>query len=461
MPPDAPTAFSPRSALPRLLTLAWPIVVSRSTQVVVGLCDAAMVAHLGEGALAATTTGALNAYVVLILPMGIAFIVQSFASQLRGRGDVAGARRYGWYGLVLAAGTQAVALAALAAVGPILGAVYAGGEVRALMESYLLWRLPSAGAAIGIEALSNYYGGLGDTRLPMRASVAAMLLNVAGNWVLIDGHLGAPALGVAGAAIASTLSTAVAFAGLLAVFLRDGLRAEGRLVARLRARELLRMLRFGVPSGVYWFLEFFAFTFFVNVIVGGLGTTSLAALMTVIQINSFAFLPAFALASAGAILVGQAIGGSRKDDVPRLVAITFGACCAWEALAGIAYLAAPTLLFAPFARDPASAPALLAVGARMLRLTAAWQLFDAAAAAFGECLRAAGDTAFTMWARVAVAWVFFVPGSWMSVRWLGAGDVAAIGWVVAYLGVLAAVLVLRFRTGAWRRIDLVEPAPAA
>ncbi len=440
-----------------LLGLAWPVVVSRSSQVVVGLSDAVMVAHLGESALAATTTGAMNALCFFIFPMGVVFIVSSFSSQLLGRGDPGGARRYGWYGLGVAAATQVLGVAGIPIATRVLGLLHHAPEVRDLMTDYLALRLWSGGAAIGLEALGNYYGGLGNTRLPMRASVAAMVLNVAGNWLLIDGNLGAPAMGVRGSALASALSTGTAFLGLLAVFLVEGRRAPAR--GRLRARELGRMLRFGLPSGLNWFFEFFAFMFFVNVVVGGLGTTALAALMTVIQVNSFSFMPAFGLASAGAILVGQAIGAGERDAVPGLVRLTFAATGTWQVAVGLAYLLVPGVIFTPFARDPASAEPLLAAGTRMLALSAAWQLFDATVATLAESLRAAGDTAFTMWARVAVAWLIFVPGSWITVRRLGGGDLAAVGWIVAYLGVLAGVLLWRFRGGAWRRLDLIEPAP--
>lgn len=441
-----------------LLTLAWPIVVSRSSQVVVGISDAVMVAHLGEAALAATSTGAMNAFSLFILPMGVVFIVSSFSSQLLGRGDLAGARRYGWYGLAVAAATQVLGVAAILAVGATLDLLDHAPDVRSLMSDYLALRLWSGGGAIGLEALGNYYGGLGNTRLPMRASVAAMALNVAGNWLLIDGRLGAPAMGVRGAALASVLSTTAAFLWLLGVFLREGRRA-GAPVPRLQLRELGRMLRFGLPSGFNWFLEFFAFMFFVNVVVGHLGTTPLAALMAVIQVNSVSFMPAFGLASAGAILVGQAIGAGSRDEVPRLVRLTFAATGTWQVLVGLLYVAAPRTIFAPFARDPASAEALLHTGARMLALSAAWQIFDATVATLAESLRAAGDTAFTLWARLAVAWLVFAPGSWITIRHLGGGDLWAVGWIVAYLALLAGVLFLRFRGGAWRRLELVEPPP--
>ena len=260
----------PASTLRSLLGLAWPIVVSRSTQVVVGLGDALMVAGLGEASLAATTTGALDAMSLFILPMGIVFIVSSFSSQLFGKGDLPGARRYGFYGLAVAAATQVLCVAALAVTGPALALFPYDPEVRRLLKGYIDLRLLSGGAVVGMEALGNYYGGLGNTRLPMQINVAAMVLDLFGNWLLIGGNLGAPAMGVHGAALSSTMSTFICFGLLLARFLRDG-RAAGPIVPRLHLRELLRMLRFGIPSGFNWFFEFAAFIVFINVVVAGPG----------------------------------------------------------------------------------------------------------------------------------------------------------------------------------------------
>src|SRR5580765_3470841 len=103
---------SARPTVSTLLRLAWPMIVSRSTQTVIGISDALLVADLGSAAVAATGTGAFNTFALLILPMGTLFIVQSFVSQLFGKGDFAGARRYGWYGLLVSAQTQLVCMAA-------------------------------------------------------------------------------------------------------------------------------------------------------------------------------------------------------------------------------------------------------------------------------------------------------------------------------------------------------------
>jgi MATE family multidrug resistance protein len=453
MPPDSPPpTYRPPSAMD-LVRLAVPIFLSRASQTVIGMSDVLLVGKLGPEAIAATATGATNAFTILILPMGLTFIVQSFAAQYFGRGDLVSARRFGWYGLMVALATEALALLTLPVVGPVLDLFPYEAPVRAAMASYLAVRLVSGGAAIGIEALGAYFGGLGRTVPAMVANLVAMVLNVALNVVLIDGLGPVPAMGVTGSALASSIATALAFVGLFAFFLWDGRRVEA---SALRANELARLLRFGLPSGLNWFFEFLAFFFFVNVVVAGLGTVQLAAWNTIIQLNAASFMPAFGLASAGAVLVGQAIGSDQKDDVPRLVKLTLAFAGAWQGAVGLVYVAAPALLLSAFAHGPEAA-AFVAMGSRMLTVSAAWQLFDATVNTLAEALRAAGDTLFPLVARLAVAWGLFVPGSLWLVKAKGGGEVGATVCLVAYLGLLAVILVWRFRSGRWRDVRLVEP----
>ena len=441
-----------RPSLASLLGLAWPIVVSRSTQTVIGISDALLVADLGSAAVAATGGGAFNTFAVLILPMGTLFIVQSFVSQLYGQGDRGGARRYGWYGLALAAQTQLACMLATLFVPLVLSWFSFAPDVRTLMTHYMQIRLWSGGAAMGIEAMAAYYGGLGNTRVPMRVSLFAMALNVPLNWVLIRGHLGAPAMGVSGSALASAIATWIAFLGLFVWFVRERV-PTARASARTVGREYLRMLRFGLPSGLNWFFEFLAFNVFINIVVAGLGTSALGAMMAVFNLNGLSFMPAFAIASAGAILVGQSIGADRKDDVAGVLSLALRTAAAWQTCVGIAYLAFPRLLMLPFARGPGAA-AMMDVGVRMVMLSSAWQIFDAIGMTTAESLRAAGDTTWPLVARLVLAWGLFFPGSYLTVRRLGGGDVQAMLWIVAYLGLLALALWLRFRSGRWRNIAL-------
>jgi MATE family multidrug resistance protein len=446
-----------------LLALAWPVVLARATQAVIGFCDALMVSPLGEDALAATTMGALNTMNVVILPMGTVFIVQSFSAQLKGRGELESARRYAYYGFVIAGAAALLGAAALPFVGDVLGLFEYTPPVRAMMTDYLVLRLTSVGGIVATEVLGNWYGGLGNTRLHMWVGFIAMGANILLNYLLIEGHWGAPALGVAGAAIASALSSWIGFAVIATAFFR-GYGIEGRpqrhgaIWRSLKRSELWRVLRFGLPNGFNWFLEFSAFILFLNVAVAHLGTTVLAALNVVFQINSISFMPAFGLASAGAILVGQAIGRRAHDDVWPILRMTSVVAAVWMVGAGLLYLLLPDALMGLFKPKGVPAESLLGIGATMLALSAGWQLFDALALTISEALRAAGDTTYCMWARVVLAWVVFTPISLLLVFVWGGGPVAVTVSLIVYLGALACVMAWRFRRGAWRRIELVEPA---
>ena len=449
---------SPRVGLRDLLALAWPVVLSRSTQSVVGLCDALMSARLGDEALAAVTTGAINLFSLGVLPMGTVFIVQSFAAQLHGRGDLLAARRYGWYGLLLAATTLVLAVAATPFLGAGVHVFHFAPEVERSMTGYLHWRFWSLGPFVAMEALGNWFGGLGDTRVHMRGSVIVMIANVFLNWVLIFGNLGAPQMGVAGAALASGLSTCLGLGYMLLAFAaREREIAQGAAVAP-RASEFLRMLRFGVPNGLNWFMEISAFTLFLNAVVSRLGTTVLAAMNAILQVNSISFMPAFGVASAGAVLVGQAIGRGERDDVPRLLRLSASVALTWQGCVGIAYFTLSKPIMGAFAAG-ASSDDLVRIGAGMLALSAAWQVFDALGLTVGEALRAAGDTAWCMWTRLVAAWTVFIPVAWWAIPVSGGGPSAAIGVTVFYLALLAMAFMWRFRSGAWRRIELVEPDP--
>lgn len=446
-----------------IITLAWPIILARSTQAVMGFWDALMVGPLGGDALAASGTAGMNSFALMILPMGTVFIVQSFVAQLVGKQRLEETHRYGWYGLMIAAVAGVVSVIALPFIPFLLSGFDYTPNVRHLMEAYLVMRLPSVFAVVGSEALGNWYGGLGNTRLQMISSVCAMVVDMFLNWAMIYGHAGFPAMGVAGAALSSTIGSYVGFAVLAYCFAR-GLGGAPPRPARLglRWRELRRMLRFGLPNGANWLFEFAAFLIFINVVVAHLGTPALAALNVVMQVNSVAFMPSFGLASAGAILVGQAVGAGHKDDVWPIVRRTGLVAMTWMGSLGLLYLIFARPIVALFAREGSAELAhvdleqVRAIGATMLMMSTAWQAFDAIAMTLSETLRAAGDSAWTLGARLVLAWVVFAPAGWFFVMRMGGGAAAAMGCLIGYMLLLAAAFSWRFASGAWRKIELIE-----
>jgi MATE family multidrug resistance protein len=439
-----------------LLALAGPMILARATQAVIGAADTYQVSHLGPQAVAATATGGLNTYGLIMLPMGTVFIVQSFVSQLVGKGTPAETPRFAWYGLMLAALAGLFAVATIPFAPDALGLFGFEPAVHDQMTDYVQIRLYAVAAIVGMEALGNWYGGLGNTWMAMIAGIIAMVVDVFLNWVLIDGNLGAPAMGVSGAALSSSISSVVGFLFLLIAFLlRRGAAPRGS-GGKLSGRELWRVVRFGAPNGFKWFLEFAAFQLFVNAVLGDLGTSTLAAFNVVLSINMVSFMPAFGLASAGAILAGMSIGRGHHHLVWPTVKLTLYVAAVWMGLIGSVYALAPHLLLSVFAQG--GSRAIVELGAVMLMLSAAWQLFDAIGLTLSETLRAAGDTAWTMMVRLLLAWFVFMPAAYYVVRYADGGAVGAMLCLAGYIAILAGLLAYRFRGGAWKQIRLIEPS---
>ena len=223
----------------------------------------------------------------------------------------------------------------------------------------------------------------------------------------------------------------------------------------LRRDELVRVLRFGLPNGVNWFLEFAAFVLFINLVVGHLGTSVLAAMNVVMQINSISFMPAFGMSSAGAILVANAIGARAYARVWPIVRLTLALNCGYMASVGLLYWLAPEPLIGLFRPRALPAEHLLAAGATMLALSALWQIFDAVQMGLSEALRAAGDTTYCMNARLVLAWLVFTPAAWTLVLVLDGGIAAIMASLIGYLALLALAFGVRFASGRWRQIDLL------
>jgi MATE family, multidrug efflux pump len=455
--PKTPWSQAVSSAAPlrTLVRLAVPMVLARASQSVITFADAIQVKHLGVKAIAATSTGGLNVLGFVILAMGTAFIVQSFVAQLAGRGDRDDTPRFAWYGLALALGAAVIAIALIPLVGPALALTGYSIEVREQMTDYMAIRMLSVGAIVGVEALGNWYGGLGNTWMQMIAGIITMAAAVVLNWVLIGGHLGAPAMGVSGAAVASTIASFLGFGFLALAFWRRWGGAPTARATKLSLAEFVRVLRFGLPNGLNWFLEFAAFQLFVNGVLASLGDETVAALNVVIAVNSISFMPAFGLASAGAILAGQAIGRDARDAVWPQVKITLLCTMTWMGVIGLVYAAFPAYVLSLFASEYSGQ--LVAIGTTMLVISAAWQLTDAVGITLSETLRAAGDTTWTAAARIVLAWAVFTPAAFLVVIRLHGGPVGAMLCLVGYLGLLALALAWRFRSGAWKRIELIEP----
>src|SRR5215510_10774528 len=192
--------FPSQTGLREILRLALPIIASMASAMVAGFVDTWMIALVGTAEVAAAMPAGIIAYTLTAFPLGITQCVSTFASQALGRGTPEEGATYTWQGLYL---SMVVGLSCFLMwpVAPMFFPLFGHEpEVVALEVMYFRIRLWSIGISVAVGALNGFFYGIHRPRVPLIAMVIDNIANVVLCYVLIFGHFGAPALGLAGAA---------------------------------------------------------------------------------------------------------------------------------------------------------------------------------------------------------------------------------------------------------------------
>jgi MATE family, multidrug efflux pump len=276
------------------------------------------------------------------------------------------------------------------------------------------------------------------------ALVSANIVNIVGNWVLMYGHWGAPAMGLRGSGISTSFSRVYMAAVMLAAVVWHE-RKTGNLLLAMSWRpdftRLRRLVALGLPATGQIAIEGAVFAV-VTVLAARLDEVSLAAHGIAVQVIATTYMVPLGISSAAAVRVGQAVG--RKD--PRGVA-----AAGWSAMlisglfmgaAGILLWGAPRLIVRLFIPDAA----VISAGAVLLRIAAFFELFDGLQVVATGALRGMGDTRTPMWAHMAGYWIIGMPVTYVLCFTLGWGAPGI--WVGLSTALILIGVILVW---AWRR----------
>jgi MATE family multidrug resistance protein len=293
----------------------------------------------------------------------------------------------------------------------------------------------------------------------MAALVTANLVNAFGNWVLIWGHFGLPALGINGSAWA-TVGARVYMAAFLGFAIQREHRkrsgAHPRVPFAFDAARVRLLLALGLPAATQLTLEVGVFAA-VSALAGTLDPVSLGAHQIALNIAALAFMVPLGLSSAAAVRVGHAIGAGDRRRAVHAGWTAFAVGAAITGIVGLLFIVAPMPMLRAFTDDPQ----LLSIGIRLLSIAAAFQLFDGTQAVATGVLRGVGDTRTPMVINVIGHWVFGLPVGWALCFWYGWG-VAGL-WLGLSIGLIFVAVVLTV-AWHWKSQNLVlpvTPAPVA
>jgi MATE family multidrug resistance protein len=390
-----------------MLELALPVIAAEVGWVVMGVVDTKMVGGLGPAAIGAVGTGTIL-YMTLMMPgFGTLLALDTFVAQSYGAGRIDECHRWLLAGLQLAA-LLTVVLTGLAWLGvvllPLLGL---HPEVLAELRPYMTHLIWSTPPLLAYVVFRRYLQAINVVGPVVAALVAANLVNVAVNWLLIDGHLGAPALGVVGAAYATVFSRVALAASLLVMIVRRERRRPSGLHDVPFAIDWPRMkslLALGLPAAGQILLEVGVFAA-ASALAGRISPAAVAAHTIVLNVIGLIFMAPYGIGTAAAVRVGHAVG--RRDPHGARVS-------GWTAVAlATVVMGAAALLFLlgprPLLRQFTADAGVIEVGAGLLFIAAVFQLFDGMQTVTTGALRGLGNTHLPMFVNLIGHWAIGLP----------------------------------------------------
>ncbi|MGL6073477.1 MAG: MATE family efflux transporter [Fimbriiglobus sp.] len=451
-----------------LLALAIPLILSNGFMTMQITLDRLMLSWYGAAEVAAAFPAAMLFWLPFGLFQGVALYVTTFVAQYTGAKRDHRVGPAVWTGLYfsLAMGLIFLVLWPLAPYYVALGDH--DSKLQALETTYLECLTCSALPALITATISGFFSGRGSPWAVLGINALGTVVNGVLDYLLIFGYYGCPEMGIAGAGWATVAGAWVSAFAALGLFFLPRFQATYRTVSGWRPEWDLfrRLLKFGGPAGLQMALEVFAFTIFV-MLVGKLGAAPAAAVSIAITFNLFAFLPMYGLGQAVAILVGQRLGEDRPDLAERSTNLGFFWSMGYMSAIAAILVFFPDPLIELFRTNPSVAESdisqvnwaeVAAIIPKLLVLIAIYSLADSANIIYSCALRGAGDTKFVTWMSFGLSWPLMVIPSWLIVKY---GGTVYGAWACAsvYIIVIAVGFWLRFRTGKWKSMRVIESIP--
>ncbi len=427
------------------LLLAFPLIAGQVSQMLVGLSDTLMIGRLGVVPLAASTFANTILYLPMMVGIGMTMAVSIRVSQARGAGNSAMAREALRNGLFIAFVVGVFTVIAALLTIPFFSHFGQEPEVSEGAGDYFLIVAISMIPAIGCMAVKNHADAMNHPWPALWITLGGVLLNIFLNWILIYGKLGAPAMGLEGAGLATLLARTITLVVLIqwcrrSVTMDDWVPRNWFL--RPDWTSIRSLIKVGLPASLQLLAEVSAFVM-ATILIGTLGKVSLASHQIAITCVATIFMVPLGLSMALTVRIGEAWGGKRIDQLRPIVV------SGWM-MGGLFSMFSATLVF--FFPDTIAGwfvtePEARALAASLLVISAFFQFSDAMQILSVGALRGLDDVNIPAWLAVFAYWVVSIPvGWWLAIRFeMGA---AGMWWGIT-IGLTLTALMLGVRL--WKK----------
>jgi multidrug resistance protein, MATE family len=391
-----------------------------------------MVGRVSAEAIGAVSIGSVLFFSVAIFGMGLLLGLDALVAQAFGAQNLQECHQWLVHGVYLSLILSLPLMALIWLVIPLMPSWGIHPEVLRQTVPFLKALTWGLLPLLLYASFRRYLQAMGLVKPVMFVLVTANLINAAGNWVLIYGHLGAPAMGAEGSGWSTCLARLYMSVSLMVYILyydrryQTGLLKTPLIPSLKRIRQLFRL---GFPAAMQITLEVGVFAA-ATTLAGKLEPTSLAAHQIVLNIASLTFMVPLGVASAGAVRVGQAIGRGDPEGAARSgwTALSLGA--GFMLFAGMSFLLLPDPILRIFTFDTQ----IISTGVSLLLVAAVFQLFDGLQVVATGVLRGTGDTRTPMICNLIGHWLLGLPVGYALCFIWGEGVIGL--WIGLSLGLI-------------------------
>ncbi len=437
---------------------ALPLIIAQASYTMMQFMGRLFLSWYGTDELAASTPSAVLNFLMICFFVGVASYSNVFIAQYFGRKNFEKLTLSLWQGVFFALGSALLILLTIPLGLYLLQFSTQDPHILSLERDYYLIAAPAGIFGILNAALSGFFTGRGKTKVTMITNFLGNIVNMIVCYSLVFGLGPLDPQGIKGTAYALVLGNAFITITYLSIIFSKKNREEFSTMKLFRFEKnlFLRLLKYGIPSGVSFFLDISAFSAFIF-IVGNLGKTALAANNLVLSLESISFLPILGIGIATSTLVGQMIGRGRHDLAIRATYSALILNLLYTGTLALAFFFLPDFFISFFSlKNPEGMREIALQAHSLLKILAFFIVADAVCLTFGSAIKGAGDTKFQMIMSVLSAWIFYVPSVYFFCHILGKPIEWA--WIISalHLGILGLVFTLRFRSNRWQKIDIIE-----
>lgn len=441
-----------------MMSIAFPMVMANACETVLIFTDRLFLAKLGPVQMNAAMAGGLSVFMMMTFILGLTGYITALAAQYFGAGEKEKCPVATTQGFILAV----ISFPIILFLRPLAHSFF---RFTGVAEDQLVFQIPYFDILTYIilfsvlkHCLSSFFSAIGRTKIVMVAAFFTMICNVLFNYVLVFGKWGFPELGIQGAAYGSIAASFFGLIILIFAYFKPKLRSEFNLSNSFYFDRTImtKLLKFGYPAGVEFFLNILGFTAMV-LIFHAVSVEVATASSVMFNWDLVSYVPLMGAEIGVTSLVGRYVGAKNVETAHRatISGVRFGLC--YSAIVFILFIFFPEFLvkiFEPFEKNIIFDRAV-PIAVFMVRTASLYVLVQAVIVAYIGALRGAGDTFWAMVLSVAMHWAL-VPVLYVMLNILNYSVHAAWLTLIAVFYLFSLLILRRYYSGKWKQIHVID-----